>query len=45
MAGTYRVIPPDLGNCKNYEIFQKKLEIWEIAMPVPNEKRGMSATH
>ena len=32
--------PPDLKDCRSYDIFRKQLQIWELTTPVPEEKKG-----
>ena len=37
---SFRVLPPDLKDCKSYEVYQKELAIWETITDIPKEKRG-----
>ena len=39
MSG-YKVIPPDLEECKNFDTYKKRLLVWEHTTPAPAEKRG-----
>ena len=39
MAG-YKVIPPDLEDCKSYDTYKKRLIVWEATTPAPDEKKG-----
>ena len=37
---SYKVLPPDLKECKSYEVYLKELTIWETITDVPKEKQG-----
>ena len=37
---SFRLLPPDLKDCKSYEVYQKELAIWETITDIPKEKRG-----
>ena len=37
---SFRVLPPDLKDCKSYEVYRKELAIWETITDIPKEKRG-----
>ena len=37
---SFRLSPPDLKDCKSYEVYQKELAIWETITDIPKEKRG-----
>ena len=37
---SYKVLPPDLKDCKSYEIYLKELTIWETITDVPKVKQG-----
>ena len=39
MSG-YKVTPPDLETCKNFDVYFKKLKVWENTTPAPEEKLG-----
>ena len=39
MAG-YKVIPPDLEDCKSYDTYKKRLIVWEATTPAPDDKKG-----
>ena len=39
MAG-YKVTPPDLETCKSFDVYLKKLTVWENTTPAPEEKLG-----
>ena len=39
MSG-YKVIPPDLDSCKSYDVYLKRLQVWEATTPAPASKRG-----
>ena len=39
MAG-YKVTPPDLETCKSFDVYLKKLKVWENTTPAPVEKLG-----
>ena len=34
------MLPPDLKDCKSYEVYRKELAIWETITDIPKEKRG-----
>ena len=37
---SYKVLPPDLKDCKSYEVYLKELTIWETITDVPKAKQG-----
>ena len=37
---SYKVLPPDLKDCKSYEVFLKELTIWETITDVAKAKQG-----
>ena len=37
---SYKVLPPDLKECKSYEVYLKELTIWETITDVPKVKQG-----
>ena len=37
---TYRVQPPDLEECKSFDVYMTKLTVWEATTPAEVEKRG-----
>ena len=37
---SYKVLPPDLKDCKSYEVYLKELTIWETITDVPKVKQG-----
>ena len=37
---SFRLLPPDLKDCKSYEVYRKELAIWETITDIPKEKRG-----
>ena len=39
MSG-YKVIPPDLETCKSFDVYLKKLKVWESTTPAPKDKLG-----
>ena len=39
MSG-YKVTPPDLETCKTFDVYLKKLKVWELTTPAPKEKLG-----
>ena len=39
MSG-YKVIPPDLEDCKSYDTYKKRLIVWEATTPAPNDNKG-----
>ena len=43
MAG-YKVIPPDLEDCKSYDTYKKRLQVWEATTPAPADKKGAIIT-
>ena len=39
MSG-YKVTPPDLETCKSFDVYLKKLKVWENTTPAPKDKLG-----
>ena len=37
---TYKVQPPDLEECKSFDVYMTKLTVWEATTPAENSKRG-----
>ena len=37
---SFRLLPPDLKDCKSYEVYRNELAIWETITDIPKEKRG-----
>ena len=37
---TYKIQPPDLEECKSFEVYMTKLTVWEATTPAPKDKRG-----
>ena len=36
---TFEIQPPDLKECKSFEVYMTKLTVWETAIPAPKDKR------
>ena len=36
----FRVLPPDLTDCRSCEVYRKELAIWDTSKDIPKEKRG-----
>ena len=39
MAG-YKVTPPDLDDCKSFDTYKTRLNVWELTTPAPKDKYG-----
>ena len=37
---SFRVLPPDLTDCRSCEVYRKELAIWDTSTDIPKEKRG-----
>ena len=37
---TYKVIPPNLDECKSFDVYLTKLEVWEATTPADKSKLG-----
>ena len=37
---TYKVQPPDIEECKSFDVYLTKLKVWEATTPAPEDKRG-----
>ena len=37
---TYRIQPPDLEECKSFDVYLTKLAVWEATTPAEKSKRG-----
>ena len=36
----YKIQPPDLEECKSFDVYLTKLKVWEATTPAPEETRG-----
>ena len=37
---SYKVTPPDLEQCKTYDVYVKRLTVWEVTTPAPKNTHG-----
>ena len=37
---SYKVTPPSLDECKTYDVFVKRLKVWEATTPAPKTTHG-----
>ena len=40
VMATYRIQPPDLEECKSFDVYLTKLAVWEATTPAEKSKRG-----
>ena len=40
MSTGYKVNPPELEECKNFDVYLKQLKVWKATTPAPAEKHG-----